>query len=1060
MKNLILIIVLIVPGILLAQKGQKIAAIVKDKADSSDLQQVDLVSVKTGLHFTTGSNGKVELILQLPDTILISRINYKPERLFINSNRSPLLIILEKTENTMSEVIVNTGYQQIPKERATGSFTSLSEEILNQQIGTTILERLPYITNGLTALPQSVSSGKDIMIRGLSTLYGLTQPLVVVDNFPYHGDISNINPNDVASITILKDAAAASIWGARAANGVIVINTKQAKYDQKIKIGLLSNISVIDKPDLLRLQVISTSDLIDVETFLFDKGYYDADISNTPHSPLTVVVQLLNDYKNGMISKTVVDSTINVLRGRDIRKQYQDYLLSSTINQQYGINLSGGSLSYKWLVSGGYDRNLDANAGKYGRYTFRFNNTYKLGKKLELNANVYYIQTEKKSGKPDYTQLEYRNGKSLPGYVQLADDLGQPLALNLKYRQSYLDSAGGGLLQDWNYIPLEDYQYARSTVKNQSWSVDWGLNYKIASFLSLNLKYRRGAQNITDDYLYDAKSFYARDLVNQYANINYNTGNITYPVPKGGILDRSSSRTVVQHFRGQLSFSKDWSNHSLNAIAGAEVNDITTSGSKNRTYGYDESLLTTGSVDYVNTYYNRINQYYTKIPYVDGFNGGATRFLSIFANGSYTYKKRYIVSASARKDASNIFGLSTNDKWNPLWSAGAAWDIARENFYRIEWLQNLKARVTYGFSGNIDPSKVAATTIIYRGNNRFSNSASATINNYYNPELSWETTRMINYGIDFSSREDRLSGSIEYYSKSSSGLYGPSLMDPTAGVGTYVTKNVADIKSHGWDMQLDARLLTGSIGWSSQFIFNTNNDKVVKVYNLISNGSGFLSGQTAAEGFPIYGMFSYKWKGLDPETGDPVGQIDGHESKNYSAIMGDSTKINQMTFHGSAIPTKFGSWGNTFSYKGLALTFRITYNLGYYFRKSSINYSALFENLAGHADYALRWQQPGDESHTSVPSMIFPSISARDQFYTYSEVLVKRADNIRMQYINLSYTLKNASIKTLPFESLRFTLMASEVGLLWQKNKDGIDPDYSNGLSPRPKFSLGINLGL
>jgi TonB-dependent SusC/RagA subfamily outer membrane receptor len=210
--------------------------------------------------------------------------------------KSPLKIVLPYKVKEIEAVNISTGYQKIPKERATGSFSFSNEKLLNQQVSTNILDRLSNIAGGVI-LERGSSDTPKLMIRGLSTIKGPTSPLIVVDDFPYEGNISNINPNMVESITVLKDASASSIWGARAANGVIVITTKTGKFNQPVHVEFTMNTSYSPKPDFNYLKTISSSDFIEVERSLFNQGFYDSDINSSSHPVLSPVVDLLNKAK-------------------------------------------------------------------------------------------------------------------------------------------------------------------------------------------------------------------------------------------------------------------------------------------------------------------------------------------------------------------------------------------------------------------------------------------------------------------------------------------------------------------------------------------------------------------------------------------------------------------------------------------------------------------------------------------------------------------------------------------------------------------------------------------
>jgi hypothetical protein len=275
---------------------------------------------------------------------------------------------------------------------------------------------------------------------------------------------------------------------------------------------------------------------------------------------------------------------------------------------------------------------------------------------------------------------------------------------------------------------------------------------------------------------------------------------------------------------------------------------------------------------------------------------------------------------------------------------------------------------------------------------------------------------------------------------------------------------MASMKGTGWDIAINSINTKGPVTWSTDFNFNTNKDRVTDYYRSSNQGSNFVGSGTAISaipGRPVYAIYSYKWAGLDPLTGDPQGIVNGQVSKDYTALTGTGTLITGLVYHGSALPTVFGSLGNTIAWKNLSLTARLTYKMGYWFRRNTINYGSLFTSATGDPDYALRWQKPGDEAFTSVPSMIYPNNTRRDAFYTNSEILVEKGDHIRLQYISLSYTIKRKAKKRLPFSDMQLYANISNLGIIWRANKHGIDPDYQNNtILPAKNYAMGIRMSL
>ena len=349
--------------------------------------------------YTSGKEGSVTIpVSALPDTIMISYAGFLTKRLFVSEKTTTQLVIpLFALSQDLSEVTVNTGYQQIRKDRLTGSVVQLNSELLNRRVSTNILDRLDGITSGLLFNRTNISD-EPISIRGRSTLLGnaAASPLIVVDNFPYEGDLNNINPNDVESISVLKDAAAAAIWGARAGNGVIVITTKKGVYNRKMKLDFTSNLTFTDKPDLFYSRnYLNAADYIGVEQLLFGKGYYDANLSNTTSRPaVSPVVDILAKQRAGQLSASDAANQISALGENNLRKEYEKYIYRNTVQQQYAINIRGGADKLAYTLSAGYDNNQQALIRNgYQRTTLNSTTVINPVRNLEITAGVTWTQS-------------------------------------------------------------------------------------------------------------------------------------------------------------------------------------------------------------------------------------------------------------------------------------------------------------------------------------------------------------------------------------------------------------------------------------------------------------------------------------------------------------------------------------------------------------------------------------------------------------------------------------------------------------------------------------------
>ncbi|UKJ07082.1 SusC/RagA family TonB-linked outer membrane protein [Solitalea lacus] len=995
----------------------------------------------------TAADGQGQFRLHLSEgsyTLVVSFIGYQTKEV---SFKVPLKTALSitLTENTaqLKEVVVSTGYQHLPQTRATGSFAKVDQVQLDRVVATGVLAKLENTVSGLV-VNRSAFGEPTLTIRGQSTIYGNSQPLIVVDNFPYDGDINNLNPSDVASVTVLKDAAAASIWGVRAGNGVIVITTKKGKTEEPLKMQLTSNVTVGQKPDLAYLPTISSAGFLDFERHMFRADYYQGLEQDETQSALSPAVELMIQERDGLISPAEAARRLEALSKLDVRKDLARHFFRPSVHQQYALSFKGGSKNVRYYVSGGWDNNLPSEvANHYKRMTLNSSLSFQPLKQLELGAGLNYTQSTNRLNNPGIQLLSSASAyasKRLYPYAQLADAAGNPLAVISQYRAGFVESAPASGYLDWAYRPLEDLRLAQNRAEQNDMRANVQLKYSLTDYLNAeaSYQYERAFTNTTN--LQDRASFATRDLINQFSEGS--GASLIRNIPLGDILDRQDGQLNAQTVRGQLNFVKDWNQtHSVAALLGAEAKELSTAASASRLYGYDPQTLSSEVLDLTRSYLVRPLGYYNYIPTLRGQSEKLDRFHSFYANASYTLKDRYMLSGSGRLDQSNYFGVTTNGRSVPLWSVGGGWMIHREPFYQLKGVSKLKVRATYGYNGNIDKTVTAYTTARY-SYDQLNFVRTLEIINPQNPELRWEKVGMLNVGLDFELQGKVLSGSLEYYRKNGQDLIGSLAPDPTSGVSSF-RGNVAHMKGQGIDVNLNSRNLDKGLKWSSQLLFSYATDRVTDYakkdvaynYTQLSTGIDIYP----LKGRPVYGVYSYRFAGLDAQTGDPVGYVNGEKSTNYSAIMGVPPE--ELVYHGPARPVYSGALRNTLNWKNFGLSFSLGYKLGYYFRRPSISYSQLAQTWSGHRDYELRWQQPGDERITTVPSLPALLNSNRDDFYLKSEVLVENASHLRLQDLNLSYALRKKQMKVLPVEHLELYLYANNLGVLWRANKQGIDPD-------------------
>jgi TonB-linked SusC/RagA family outer membrane protein len=1035
-------------------------------------------------------------------SLIISYVGYLTKEITLSGvDPNQVSVKMVPGSNNLGEVnVVSTGYQDLPKERATGSFEVITKEQLQHTTDPNLLRRLEGITTSINFNNQLISANSsstlarnapppivNLTIRGKNTLPRAANeftgvPLVVIDGIASPYSIDYINPNEVESITILKDAASASIWGSRAANGVIVVKTKRGSYQKPLSLSFNSNFNITEKLDLFYNKMMSTSDYIDAEVKRFYENGVDVPAIITPTgstltSPqrrISLVDEILGKQKRGESTQLQTDLALDELRGNDIRKDFTKYFLRNALRQSYSIAADGGGKKNSYRLSVGYDNILNNTKQSDGdRLTINYSTGIRLSKKIDLQANITYSLQKNNNQAPNNSISASTNDTFYP-YTRLVDGSGNAIRIPKLYRPTWVDlfeSFYGNRVLNLQYVPLEDIREGYQ--KNKSENVNLGINaaYNLNSIITANIAYNYNVGQSQQDLLYRQNSWYMRDLINLYTNRT----TFARSLPLGGFLSTGVSRPKNYTLRGQLNLNKSWvSKHSLNGVAGLDVNQQYNKSISNVYYGYsEESLSNNNNLNFGSSqtllYNNSIGVSSAPLPSIpQSFSSLRTRTIGVYSNVAYTFDRKYTVSGSLRRDLSSDFGIGSNKGGVPFWSSGLSWNINNEDFYNWSLLPRMQLRATYGYNGNANPA-VSAYPLILRSANLNENGLpfANTLTDASNFKLRPEKTAVMNFGLDFGFRNNRLSGSIEYYNKTTTDLLSQGVVDPTTGY-TRLTYNTGDMKGSGVDVILNSiNLQTGHFSWTSNFLFSHNWVKVTKLYVPATEtvSQGLEGAQAYNVGYNVYRLFALRWAGLDPLTGDPRIYLNGQPVSISGNARGDAAyfkslaaPLSTMRYFGSSVPVYFGSLRNSISYGSFSFSANLLYKLGYYFRKTgTMSYYNLFSqrNLQ-RIEYVQRWQQPGDEYKTNIPSVTFPISENRDLVYRYADINVLKADHVRLQEINCSYSFNKQNWY---LKNLRIYFNVSNLGILWRANKFGIDPDTNDFPNPRT-YSFGLSTNL
>jgi hypothetical protein len=706
-------------------------------------------------------------------------------------------------------------------------------------------------------------------------------------------------------------------------------------------------------------------------------------------------------------------------------------------------------------------------AANNDRYTFRTNNSFVFGGHWTANADAgFALGVQSNGDNPGTNYRSLHGGRAFPTYQRLVDRKGNSLPVFTDYNPDYLRSLSQLSYPDEYYLPLDDIRKEQNTVQTTDYTFSGGLRWQPRSGEDFEFGYSAEYQSVLNKNAFGASAYYVRDLQNTFAQRD-SSGNFSYPIPTGGIETVTNSALVANQARLQFNLHPYWGvNHRLTALAGGELRSEVNTGYSFCYYGFDDGTSSVNSTVNFNTpYFSYLTGQTSDIPNPQSISRTTDHFLSGYMEAMYVDHQQLFVTVTLRDDAANLFGVRTNQKAMPLWSTGLGYELDSLPFYHWQAVPKLKLRLSYGISGNIDRQASAYTIASYSSSGLTTPFPNATIVSPPNENLRWERVAQFDGGLDFTVDSGLLSGTIDYYIKSSSDLMGQAPLNPTLGVITsagspsYFYGNVAAMYGYGVDCQLTTHWIRArKVRWHMVFIVSQTVSKVTRYFLPTGAGNAYLNPNliNPVPGRPLYAVYSFRWAGLDPATGDPRAYYNGKASSSWDSIWANTNLIS-MYYKGSSEPVWYGSLRNTVEWNHWGLTTLISFKLDYYFRRPSINYGDLLTVWTGNSDYARRWQNSGDERRTNVPSAVYNADPARDNIYTYSSALVDKADNIRLEDIrvnrDLAFGLEKKGVKK---HQLSLYADAANLGIIWKANKDGIDPYFVNVPKDNRRWSVGF----
>lgn len=1036
-----------------------IKGVVKDESGET-LPGVSVQVKGTFSGVASDNDGKFELTVEDKPglTLIFSFVGMKTQEVQVGDKDVLNVVMLSATEN-LEEVII-TGYQTISKERATGSFSVVSPKELENKLQTGIVSRLEGQVAGLVQYNGSVS------IRGISTVYGTKTPLYVVDGVPYEGELAALNPSDVQNVTVLKDATAASIYGARAANGVIVITTKSGQ-EGKTRVTYNGSVSFQPLPDMGYLKLMNSEQLINLKRDLFN-DYHASYKQLNKRTSIDEVTELFYLQENGTITESELQKKLDVYRNRSNRSQIKDELLRVAFTHQHNVALSGGTERMKYMASVNYlGTKPYEKAVSKERLGFNLKNNVKFFNWLSADFGFSGSFTHDQ-GKNGLTGMSLLTGQ--PSYMMLKNEDGTPAVWRdgkSDYEIQRLINLG---LEDETYRPLENLDRQFYNNKSNYYKVQLGVKLKIMEGLDANLLYQSENRDSRSVQHYAGNSMYVRSMVNNAAEVDKITGAITYNVPQGNQIYEQRGDMRSYTLRAQLNFNRTFKEkHGIVALLGAERRAVKTTTSLAYRMGFDENTLGYKPVNIkdlgigINGTEALTGRYSWQDKNYNKFTENEDRYVAFYGNASYTYNSRYAVTGSIRFDQSNLFGQDPKYMWKPLWSVGASWFATEEDFLKdVSWLNRLALRVTYGINGNVSKQTTPFMTIQDMGYSDWKQGFSSSVKTPPNPQLRWEKTAVTNLGVDFSVLKGRLSGSFDYYNRKSTDLLGDLKVDITTG-WTSIKLNYGSLKNTGLELSLNSiNIQDKHFQWRTNVNFSYNKNKVIELTNKTQTAWNYVSEMVNSENRPMYGLYSYRWAGLNPQNGDPM--VYDAEGNKVSAINDKEA----LVYSGTTRPPYSASMTNILTYKGIGLSFMFIYNGGHVMRDAVATYLGATVGANIYRGSLNYWKNPGDETIKGMaPRANRLATKEKQQLWYAADCHILKADYIKLRDITLSYELPKSLLRKLSVQSLTVRAQARNIWW-WAANDSGIDPEnyktgtYGRGertLPEAPTYMLGLTLG-
>lgn len=1051
---------------------------VKDQQGGS-LPGVTVLVKGSTIGVSTDGNGKFRLEVASADSLVLvfSFVGMETKEVAY-WGETELNVVMKEKDAKLDEVVV-TGYQQIEKRQLTSAVSSVKTEDLNMIGATSIEQMLQGQLAGLSVINISAAPGAapKIRVRGTATITGNADPLWVLDgvmlensvpisvaelNSPdvmnmFNSAIGGINPSDIESITVLKDASATAIYGTRAANGVIVVTTKKGKRDGGFNISYQHTSSVSLRPSYDDFDLLNSQERVELTQQCYDDGLRVSGVVGMEN--------LMQQYGLGNLSLEEYKQKVRELETRNT--DWFKILFRNAYTQTHNLSISGGTEKMDYYVSMSYNGEQGADKiSEYRNYGGLAKMNAELFKGVRLGTTLQVGRRDRESYHTSIDPFMYavRTSRTIPLYDENGDYF------------FYKKSVGGYYL--FNIL------FEQENTKRESTQTDLKGIVNLTVNLYKGLKYN-GLFSYSSSH--SASIDYAKEQSAYVANLRgYDFGNPTEeelaetPLPFGGVYNETDYEQRTSLIRNGLEYKGHIGDDlSIDGMLGQEFRTTKYRGLTTQNYGY---MHDRGNIFYEPSLGESTGHLFRNMVIR---NVPERSYISYYGVLSAMYKDRYVINGNIRFDGSNLFGSNPKYRYLPLWSVSAKWIVSNENFLAgVSMLNDLAIRASYGLRGNIVEDSSPQIIASALPPNKFNDLLEMKIDQAPNPDLKWETTSSLNVGLELSMLNNRLSVDVDYYRDASRDLIASKDVSAVTGfLNKYV--NYANVKNQGVDIAVSGYIIRSKqVSWMSSLNLGYVKNKVTKsnitpqAQNLVK--SVYTPGEVYL-GKPVNGMFSYRFAELDAD-GMPL----FYDQDNNKLNAGDTelptavfSNIENLKYEGTRDPILTGGFNNVIKYKEFTLSFLFSFGLKNVIRLPEYAYnSSPSDDQNANRRIMERWRKPGDEATKVIPCLSGGSgyfTTADGTYYTtglfnQSQVTVVPGDYLRLRNVMLEYRLPRQLVQKIviggcSLGGISLKLQAQNLFVLADRRLKGYDPETINytttayGSQPLPtSFTLGLNV--